>query len=90
MLLKQKGKQRTDMATRSRTIERFTFRFIVEEVNKTDTAGRILLYVASVYLQVRGSSRMHLIRRSRIPGSASQLEREARLGRINLPSLMAS
>lgn len=76
------------MATKSRTIERFAFRFIVEEVNETDTAGRILLYVASLYLQVRGSSRMHLVRRSRVPGAVVHLERDARLGRIDVGRLI--
>ena len=76
------------MASRSKTIEGLTFRFIVEEVNDTDPAGRVLLYVASIYLQARGSCRMHLVRRSRIPGSAAHLERDARLGRIDVAHLI--
>lgn len=76
------------MAWKSKVIEGLTFRFVVEEVNEQDRDGRRLLYLASVYLQVRGSSRMHLIRRSRIPGSAAQLEQDAKLGRIDVGRLV--
>jgi hypothetical protein len=55
------------MASNWKTIEGVTFRFILEEVNDQDRHGCRLLYLASLYLQVRGSSRMHLVRRSRIP-----------------------
>ncbi|MBB3159601.1 hypothetical protein FHS25_000033 [Rhizobium laguerreae] len=46
------------------------------------------MYVASLYLQVRGSSRLHLVRRSRVPGSAADLVRDARLGRIDIGNLI--
>ncbi|MDW9921189.1 hypothetical protein GOB36_11645 [Sinorhizobium meliloti] len=76
------------MRSKSTTIEGPVFRLIVEEVNEIDRAGSVLLYLASVYLQVRGSSRMHLVRRSRVPGSAADLERDARLGRIDVGRLI--
>lgn len=78
------------MASKSKTIERRAFRFIVEEVNELDRHGRRLLYLASVYVQVRGASRMHLVRRSRIPGAAAGLERDVRLGRIDVLKLNLS
>lgn len=77
------------MRSKSTVFERPACRLIVEEVNETDRAGGILMYVASLYLQVRGSSRMHLVRRSRVPGSAADLERDARLGRVDVGSLIA-
>ncbi|WP_027992453.1 hypothetical protein [Sinorhizobium meliloti] len=76
------------MVWKSKIIEGLTFRFIVEEVNEQDRNGRCLLYLASVYLQVRGSSRMHLVRRSRIPGSAARLEQDAKLGTIDVGRLV--
>ncbi len=76
------------MAWKAKIIEGPTFRFIVEEINEQDRDGRCLLYLASVYLQVRGSSRMHLVRRSRIPGSAARLEEDAKLGRIDVGRLV--
>ena len=78
------------MRPKSTVIEGPTFRLIVEEVNEIDRAGSALLYLASVYLQVRGSSRMHLVRRSRVPGSAAGLERDARFGRIDVGSLIGA
>lgn len=77
------------MASNWKTIEGVTFRFILEEVNDQDRHGCRLLYLASLYLQVRGSSRMHLVRRSRIPGSAIHLERDVRLGRIDVDRVIA-
>ncbi|KQW84466.1 hypothetical protein [Ensifer sp. Root127] len=77
------------MRSKSTVIEGPAFRFIVEEVNETDRAGGVLMYVASMYLQVRGSSKLHLIRRSRVPGSAADLVRDARLGRVDVGVLIA-
>lgn len=77
------------MRSKSTVFEGSAFRLIVEEVNETDRAGSILMYVASMYLQVRGSSRMHLVRRSRLPGSAADLVRDARLGRVDVGDLIA-
>ncbi len=77
------------MRSKSTVFERPAFRLVVEEVNETDRAGGVLMYVASMYLQVRGSSRLHLVRRSRVPGSAADLERDARLGRVDVGSLIA-
>lgn len=76
------------MRSKSTVFERPAFRLIVEEVNETDRAGGVLMYLASTYLQFRGSSRMHLVRRSRIPGSAADLEREVRFGRIDIGNLL--
>ena len=72
------------MTAKLKTITGLTFNLLVEEVNERDRHGRRLLYLASVYLQVRGSSRLYLIRRSRLPGAAILLERDARLGRIDV------
>ena len=76
------------MAWKAKVIEGLKFRFVVEEVNEQDRNGRSLLYLASVYLQVRGSSRMYLVRRSRIPGSAARLEQDAKLGKIDVGHLV--
>ncbi|OOO47751.1 hypothetical protein BS630_15855 [Rhizobium laguerreae] len=76
------------MRSKSTVFERPAFRLIIEEVNEIDRAGGILMYVASLYLQVRGSSRLHLVRRSRVPGSAADLVRDARLGRIDIGNLI--
>lgn len=78
------------MRSKSTIIEGSAFRLIVEEVNESDRAGGLLMYVASTYLQVRGSSRLHLVRRSRVPGSASDMERDARLGRFDVRDLVVS
>ncbi|MCV3765156.1 hypothetical protein [Rhizobium sp. TRM95796] len=72
------------MTSKLKTIPGLTFNLLVEEVNERDREGRRLLYLASVYLQVRGSSRLYLIRRSRLPGAAILFERDARLGRIDV------
>ncbi|TAU85851.1 hypothetical protein [Rhizobium leguminosarum] len=77
------------MRSKSTVIEGPAFRVIVEEVNETDRAGGVLMYVASLYLQVRGSTKLHLIRRSRVPGSAADLVRDARLGRVDVGVLIA-
>ena len=67
------------MISKLKTIPGLTFNLIIEEVNERDPAGRILLYVASIYLQVRGTSRLHLVRRSRVPlGRAPGTGRPAR------------
>ncbi len=76
------------MISKFKTIPGLTFNLIIEEVNERDPAGRVLLYVASIYLQVRGTSRLHLVRRSRVPGSAAHLERDAQLGRIGVGSVI--
>lgn len=72
------------MASKSTIIERPKYRLIIEEVNEEDRDGRRLLYFASVYVQVRGRPGMRLVRRSRVPGSATYLERDVRLGRIDV------
>lgn len=77
------------MRSKSTVIEGPAFRVIVEELNETDRAGGVLMYVASLYLQVRGSTKLHLIRRSRVPGSAADLVRDARLGRVDVGVLIA-
>jgi hypothetical protein len=78
------GKRRAEMAPKSTIFERLKYRLIVEEVNEQDRDGRRLLYLASVYVQVCGRPGMRLVRRSRIPGSAAYLERDVRLGRIDV------
>lgn len=75
------------MASTLKTIVGMSFNLVIEEVNERDHEGRILLYVASVYVQLRGRSRLHLVRRSRVPGAAILLEREAQLGRIDVGNL---
>jgi hypothetical protein len=78
------------MRSKSTVFEGPAFRFIVEEINEVDRAGSVLMYVASMYIQVRGSSRLHLVRRSRVPGSAAGLVRDARLGKIDVGSLIGA
>lgn len=56
-----------------------TFDLQVEEVNERDIEGRVLLYVASIYKQHRGSAKRCLLRRSRLPGAAAEMAREIRL-----------
>lgn len=77
------------MRSKSTVIEGPAFRIIVEELNETDRAGGVLMYVASLYLQVRGSTKLHLIRRSGVPGSAADLVRDARVGRVDVGVLIA-
>lgn len=86
--LKRQRNRQAGMRSKLKIIKGTSFNLIIEEVNETDSAGRLLLYVASVYLHVRGSSRMHLVRRSRVPDAAAGLERDARLGRIDVAHLI--
>lgn len=63
-------------------------RYRIPQINEQDRGGGRILYLASVYLQVRGASRVRLVRRSRIPGAAAGLEQDARLGRIDVLRLI--
>jgi hypothetical protein len=76
------------MKSVSRVFEGPAFHLFVEEINERGRDGRTLLYLASLYLQVRGRTRMHLVRRSRIPGAAVQLEQDAKLGKIDIGRLV--
>ncbi|UWM76053.1 hypothetical protein N1937_02040 [Rhizobium sp. WSM4643] len=58
------------------TFPGLTFDLLVEEVNHRDPAGRLLCYLASIYRQEKGTVARHLIRRSRLPGSADAMRHE--------------
>lgn len=48
----------------------------VVEVCQLDQQGRILCYVASIYVQPHGSAEKKLVRKSRLPGAAAALKAE--------------
>lgn len=67
------------------SIDEIFMRVIVEEINHTDRRGRLLCYIARVYVEDTLRGRRWLIRTSRVPGSASLMESEFRkLGRSAL------
>jgi len=59
-------------------IRGLTVNITVEEVHHTDAHGGLLCYIASIYIQKHGSSEKKLVRKSRLPGTAAELEREIR------------
>lgn len=48
----------------------------VVETCQTDQNGDILCYIAAIYVQAHGSADKVLIRKSRLPGTAKDLQRE--------------
>ncbi|MDH2092439.1 hypothetical protein N5K21_27350 [Rhizobium pusense] len=65
-------------------IKGLSFNILIEEVHDQDGKGGLLCYVASIYLQERGSAEKKLIRRSRLPGAANELRKEIRRNGIRV------
>ncbi|MBN9054318.1 MAG: hypothetical protein J0H80_11225 [Rhizobiales bacterium] len=64
------------MATTTTRFQGLTFNILVEEFHDKDADGRLIGYLASIYTQDKGTAVRHLIRRSRLPGAASDMKRE--------------
>lgn len=63
------------MNTTTTLLKGLAFDIEVVEVHQTDSAGCILFYRASVIIRPRHKVAGRLIRRSRIPGAATELAR---------------
>ena len=57
-------------------IRGLTVNIIVEEVHHQHATGGLICYFASIYIQPHGSAEKRLVRRSRLPGAASELKKE--------------
>lgn len=64
------------MQVNTTTIPGLTFSVQVEEVNHRDQFGGLICYLASLYRLDPKTSARHLVRRSRIPGTADEMKRE--------------
>lgn len=64
------------MQVKITTIPGLTFSVQIEEVNDRDAFGGLICYLASLYRLDPRTSARHLIRRSRIPGSAAEMRNE--------------
>lgn len=60
------------MRTKTTTFKGLTFDLMVEEAEQTDPQGGHLWYLAAVYVRDRSGQR-HLVRKSRLPGTAEEL-----------------
>lgn len=72
----------TSMQVTTTTIPGLTFSIQVEEVNHRDQFGGLICYLASLYRLDPKTSARHLVRRSRIPGTADDMKREFQQGGI--------
>lgn len=52
---------------------------LIEEFDDRDARGQLNAYVATIYTQDKKASSRTFIRRSRLPGAASEIEREIRI-----------
>ena len=64
------------MQVKVTTIPGLTFSVQIEEVNDRDAFGGLIWYLASLYRLDPRTSARHLVRRSRIPGSAAEMRNE--------------
>lgn len=64
------------MQVKITTIPGLTFSVQIEEVNDRDALGGLICYLASLCRLDPRTSARHLIRRSRIPGSAAEMRNE--------------
>lgn len=64
------------MQIKTTTIPGLTFAVQVEEVNDRDQFGGLICYLASLYKIDPQTAARHLVRRSRVPGSAADMKRE--------------
>jgi hypothetical protein len=48
----------------------------IVEMSQADKHGGILCYVAAIYIQAHGSEEKRLVRKSRLPGAATELKKE--------------
>jgi len=53
---------------------------LIEEFDDRDARGQLNAYVATIYRLDKKASSRTLIRRSRLPGAASEIERAIRVG----------
>jgi hypothetical protein len=70
------GKRGLDMATTTTRFQGLTFNILVEEFHDKGADGRLIGYLASIYTQDKATAECHLIRRSRLPGAASEMKRQ--------------
>jgi len=54
-------------------IRALTVNVEIVEMSQTDKTGGILYYVAAMYVQAHGSVEKKLVRKSRLPGAATEL-----------------
>lgn len=65
-----------DMQVKTTTIPGLAYSVQVEEVNHLDPMGGLICYLASLYRVDPKTSVRTLLKRSRIPGAASDMRRE--------------
>lgn len=53
-----------------------TFTILVEEFHDRSPDGKLIGYLASIYTQDKATAMRRLIRRSRLPGAASEMKRQ--------------
>jgi len=53
---------------------------LIEEFDDRDASGQLNAYIATIFTLDKKASSRTLIRRSRLPGAASEIEREIRAG----------
>lgn len=53
-----------------------TFSIVVEEFHDKGADGCLIGYLASIYTQDKATAVRHLVRRSRLPGAASDMKRQ--------------
>ncbi|MBB4283897.1 hypothetical protein GGE43_004756 [Agrobacterium tumefaciens] len=70
------------MQVNTTTIPGLTFSVQVEEVNHRDHSGGLICYIALLYKLDPKTQARHLVRRSRIPGTADDMKREFQQGGI--------
>ncbi|MDP2118762.1 MAG: hypothetical protein Q8K28_02545 [Hoeflea sp.] len=68
------------MAIRTTIFRGLVVDLVIEEFNDCNAAGQLNAYVATLYTQDRKTSSRTLIRRSRLPGAGTEIEREIRRG----------
>lgn len=64
------------MEVKTTTIPGLTFNVQIEEVNHRDRLGGLICYLATLYRLDRKTATRHMIRRSRVPGTADAMRRE--------------
>lgn len=64
------------MEVTTTTIPGLTFNVQIEEVNHRDRLGGLICYLATLYRLDQTTDTRHIIRRSRIPGTADAMRHE--------------
>ncbi|MGO6935872.1 hypothetical protein ACCS97_29530 [Rhizobium ruizarguesonis] len=62
------------MTTTKTRFQGLTFNILVEEFHDKSADGRLIGYLASIYTQDKVSAERRLIRRSRLPGAATEMK----------------